>query len=85
MEDREDFDPLPLNNSILISHLFCLTKQVTIRTGLKNSVANVEWQASSAGDVIADSVVALLMHVQSSAASICLTSFIHICCIVTHG
>jgi cleavage and polyadenylation specificity factor subunit 3 len=34
----------------------------------------VEWMASPAGDVLADSVVALLMHAQSSAASIRLTS-----------
>jgi Pre-mRNA 3'-end-processing endonuclease polyadenylation factor C-term len=34
----------------------------------------VEWEASPAGDVIADSVVALVMHAQSSAASIRLTS-----------
>jgi hypothetical protein len=34
----------------------------------------VEWEASPAGDVIADSVVALIMHAQSSAASIRLTS-----------
>lgn len=36
--------------------------------------AVVHWQASPAGDVIADSLVALLMHAQSSAASIRLTS-----------
>jgi hypothetical protein len=34
----------------------------------------VEWEASPAGDVIADAVVALVMHAQSSAASIRLTS-----------
>jgi Pre-mRNA 3'-end-processing endonuclease polyadenylation factor C-term len=34
----------------------------------------VEWEASPAGDVIADSVVALIMHAQSSSASIRLTS-----------
>lgn len=41
---------------------------------LKRRIATVEWNASPAGDVIADSVVALLMHAQSSAASIRLTS-----------
>ena len=34
----------------------------------------VEWEASPAGDVVADSVIALIMHAQSSAASIRLTS-----------
>ena len=34
----------------------------------------MEWEASPAGDVIADAVVALLMHAQSSTASIRLTS-----------
>lgn len=37
-------------------------------------MATVEWEASPAGDVIADSVVALIMHAQSSSASIRLTS-----------
>jgi len=36
--------------------------------------AVVEWDASVEGDVLADSVVALLMHAQSSAASIRLRS-----------
>jgi Pre-mRNA 3'-end-processing endonuclease polyadenylation factor C-term len=34
----------------------------------------VEWEASPSGDMIADAVVALIMHAQSSAASIRLTS-----------
>lgn len=34
----------------------------------------MEWEASPAGDMIADAVVALVMHAQSSAASIRLTS-----------
>lgn len=37
-------------------------------------MAIVEWEASPAGDVIADAVIALIMHAQSSAASIRLTS-----------
>jgi len=41
---------------------------------MKKSVATVEWEASPAGDIIADSVVALIMHAQSSAASIRLSS-----------
>ena len=48
--------------------------QVKIKTGIKRGVATVEWQASPAGDVIADAVVALLMHAQSSSASIRLSS-----------
>jgi hypothetical protein len=48
--------------------------QVTVAVGARKGVAIVEWEASPAGDVIADSVVALLMHAQSSAASIRLTS-----------
>lgn len=42
--------------------------------GKTEGVAIVEWEASPASDVIADAVVALLMHAQSSAASIRLTS-----------
>jgi hypothetical protein len=42
--------------------------------GKTSGVAIVEWEASPAGDVIADAVIALLMHAQSSAASIRLTS-----------
>lgn len=45
-----------------------------MRTGISKGVAIVEWEASPAGDMIADAVVALLMHAQSSAASIRLTS-----------
>jgi len=48
--------------------------QVKAIAGLKNGVVTVEWEASPAGDVIADSVVALIMHAQSSGASIRLTS-----------
>lgn len=42
--------------------------------GQNRGAAIVEWEASPAGDVIADSVVALLLHAQSSSASIRLTS-----------
>ena len=48
--------------------------QVKVTLGVSKGVAIVEWKASPAGDVIADSVVALLMHAQSSTASIRLTS-----------
>lgn len=53
----------------------CLSiQQVSIVLGKASGVAVVEWEASPAGDVIADAVIALLMHAQSSAASIRLTS-----------
>jgi hypothetical protein len=42
--------------------------------GKSNGVAIVEWEASPAGDVIADALIALIMQAQSSAASIRLTS-----------
>ncbi len=45
-----------------------------VTTGKTRGVAIVEWEASPEGDVIADAVVALLMHAQSSTASIRLTS-----------
>lgn len=47
---------------------------VRIIMGQQPRVVIVEWQASPAGDVIADAVVALIMHAQSSAASIRYTS-----------
>ena len=43
-------------------------------TAKRRGVAVVEWDASPANDVIADAVVALLMHAQTSAASIRLFS-----------
>jgi Pre-mRNA 3'-end-processing endonuclease polyadenylation factor C-term len=48
--------------------------QVKVIAGMKKGIVTVEWEASPAGDVIADSVVALIMHAQSSGASIRLTS-----------
>lgn len=54
---------------------FCLhNNMVSIVLGMTNGVAIVEWEASPAGDVIADAVIALLMHAQTSVASIRLTS-----------
>lgn len=49
-------------------------KHVTITMGKMKGIATVEWSASPVGDMLADSVVALLMHAQSSVASIRLTS-----------
>jgi hypothetical protein len=48
--------------------------QVTMLLGKNDTVAVVEWEASPAGDVIADALIALIMHAQSSPASIRLTS-----------
>jgi len=48
--------------------------QVTITTGKTKGIATVLWKASPITDILADSVIALLMHAQSSAASIRLTS-----------
>eukprot|EP00584_Thalassiosira_punctigera_P005734 CAMPEP_0172534282 /NCGR_PEP_ID=MMETSP1067-20121228/6709_1 /TAXON_ID=265564 ORGANISM="Thalassiosira punctigera, Strain Tpunct2005C2" /NCGR_SAMPLE_ID=MMETSP1067 /ASSEMBLY_ACC=CAM_ASM_000444 /LENGTH=653 /DNA_ID=CAMNT_0013319059 /DNA_START=73 /DNA_END=2030 /DNA_ORIENTATION=- len=48
--------------------------QVNVVAGGTPGAVTVEWDCSSVGDVIADSVVALIMHAQSSAASIRLTS-----------
>ena len=59
---------------ICVLTIFPPPSQVKVTAGRKKSVATVEWEASPAGDVIADSVVALIMHAQSSAASIRLTS-----------
>lgn len=48
--------------------------KVSVLLGKNEGVAIVEWEASPAGDVIADALVALIMHAQSSTASIRLTS-----------
>jgi Pre-mRNA 3'-end-processing endonuclease polyadenylation factor C-term len=48
--------------------------EVRIIMGQQPRVVIVEWQASPAGDILADAVVALIMHAQSSAASIRYTS-----------
>lgn len=48
--------------------------KIKVILGQSKSQAIVKWEASLVGDIIADSVVALLMHAQSSVASIRLTS-----------
>lgn len=48
--------------------------KVSVIVGKSQSVAIVEWEASPAGDVVADALIALIMHAQSSAASIRLSS-----------
>lgn len=48
--------------------------QIKVTLGKTKGVATVSWEASPANDVIADAVVALVMHAQSSTASIRLTS-----------
>mmetsp|Transcript_9137 Transcript_9137/g.11543 ORF Transcript_9137/g.11543 Transcript_9137/m.11543 type:complete len:200 (+) Transcript_9137:22-621(+) len=52
---------------------FSIGSQVKVIAGKTKGVATVEWDCSPVGDVIADSLVALIMHAQSSAASIRLT------------
>jgi len=52
---------------------FSIGSQVKVIAGKTEGVATVEWDCSPVGDVIADSLVALIMHAQSSAASIRLT------------
>ena len=47
---------------------------VRVTIGKTRGVATVEWNASPSNDVIADAVVALIMHAQSSTASIRLSS-----------
>ena len=59
------------SSDYLVPHL---VHQIKVTTGKSRGVAIVEWEASPEGDVIADAVVALLMHAQSSTASIRLTS-----------
>jgi hypothetical protein len=53
---------------------YTLPPQVKVVLGPSKGAAIVEWLASPAGDMIADSVIALIMHAQSSSASIRLTS-----------
>jgi hypothetical protein len=73
-----------LSNHLLIEHVIptrihncrspkCLSAQVKIIAGKTKGIVTVEWDCSSVGDVIADAVVALIMHAQTSAASIRLT------------
>mmetsp|Transcript_46369 Transcript_46369/g.112419 ORF Transcript_46369/g.112419 Transcript_46369/m.112419 type:complete len:730 (+) Transcript_46369:22-2211(+) len=51
--------------------------KVSVTVGNRKGIAVVEWEASPAADVIADALIALLMHAQSSAASIRLSSQPH--------
>ena len=56
-------------------HIFSFhDDQITVAVGKTESVAIVKWKASPAGDVVADALIALIMHAQSSAASIRLSS-----------
>ncbi|CAB9529774.1 Endoribonuclease YSH1 [Seminavis robusta] len=48
--------------------------KIKLKCGETKGAVIVEWEASPAGDMIADAVVALIMHAQSSSASIRLTS-----------
>lgn len=52
----------------------CYQDKVSVCVGRIDRVAIVSWEASPAGDVVADSLIALIMHAQSSVASIRLSS-----------
>eukprot|EP00569_Conticribra_weissflogii_P004131 CAMPEP_0171330622 /NCGR_PEP_ID=MMETSP0878-20121228/2133_1 /TAXON_ID=67004 /ORGANISM="Thalassiosira weissflogii, Strain CCMP1336" /LENGTH=778 /DNA_ID=CAMNT_0011830977 /DNA_START=126 /DNA_END=2462 /DNA_ORIENTATION=+ len=58
----------------LVTTFYMHGGQVQVVVGKTKGVATVEWDCSPVGDVIADSIVALIMHAQSSAASIRLTA-----------
>ncbi len=63
------------DNKSLKVHTFSLhNKEIILTTGKTIGIATVEWKASPVNDILADSVIALLMHAQSSAATIQLTS-----------
>jgi hypothetical protein len=68
-EEEEDADDGPTITTFGLHE-----DQVKVTTGKTRGVATVSWDASPAGDILADAVVALLMHAQSSIASIRLTS-----------
>jgi len=68
-EEEEDADDGPAITTFGLHE-----DQVKVTTGKTRGVATVSWDASPAGDILADAVVALLMHAQSSIASIRLTS-----------
>jgi hypothetical protein len=56
-------------------HVFSFHEdQISVCVGKTDNVAIVKWKASPAGDVVADALIALIMHAQSSAASIRLSS-----------
>jgi cleavage and polyadenylation specificity factor subunit 3 len=69
-EEGQDANITPTEVIVFSLH----EKQVEITTGRTRGIATVEWTASPVGDILADSMIALLMHAQSSAASIKLTS-----------
>ena len=48
--------------------------EVKVIIGQTRGIATVEWDASPIGDILADSVIALLMHAQSTPAAISMTS-----------
>lgn len=65
-------------DSEVIPYKFSLhNDMVSVTVGNRKGIAVVEWEASPAADVIADALIALLMHAQSSAASIRLSSQPH--------
>lgn len=52
----------------------CFQDKVSVTLGKTEGIAIVNWEANPAGDVVADALIALIMHAQSSVASIRLSS-----------
>lgn len=75
-DDNDDDGKESIAAPATVTTVFGLSDdQIKVTVGGKTrGVATVEWDASPANDVIADAVVALVMHAQSSAASIRITS-----------
>jgi len=70
--EEERYDSL--DGDAVVTTFAIQSSQLKIVLGEKRGIASVEWTANPVADLLADSVIALLMHSQSSAASIRLTS-----------
>ena len=82
---RTETTSVPSSEETVVSTIFQLHDVVRVtvtpllanqdpRTGAQSTAAIVEWDATPEADVLADAVVALIMHAQSSAASVRMTS-----------
>ena len=71
---REMFAGIHMEQKDTGATVFRLENLVQVVLAPNSGVALVEWDASPQGDVLADAVIALIMHAQSSAASIRMTS-----------
>lgn len=70
---EQEVDNLLVDGNMVTSFLMP-SNQLKIVLGERRGIATVEWNANPVSDLLADSAIALLMHAQSSAASIRLTS-----------